>query len=309
MKLALVGFDNTSKSLANEAIKRNHELIGICSKFTAQSTTWGTKKNIPIYSIPGRMLAIPKLNAVLVSSNTEISTPFCSKVLNQGIHIYVSGQRDLNPKQVQALDKILTAGKGKILFESRLENSSPLNSLAVQASSGKIGDTGFIKIHSGWPYPPKKESNKGGVVTHQLAHQFRWLVQHFGPVKKVFAQGVQNSAKRKLDYAMITLTLKKGTLVQIIGSFQTGITPFCRAEICGTNGMVQYDSSDSPIQTHTGSTRSPELGSLVEKNWESFESLIASRTKGTQQAKHFLQAQRIASSALQSMKSGKPISL
>jgi predicted dehydrogenase len=309
MKLALVGFDAVSRKVAETALQRNHELSGICSKFTATTTTWGTKNNVPLYSIPGRMLAIRGLDAVILSSQLPNSPAFILTALKQGKHIYVSGRPDFSVKMIGTLEKVLSSGRGRLFFETHLDHSSALNAMAAQSANGKIGNPGFIKLHSGWKNPSKKDLTPGGVVTEQLTHQFRWIIQHFGGIKKVFAQGVRQSGKRPLDYAMITLTLKKGLLVQVIGSYQTRITPYCRAEICGTDGMVQYDSADAPIQTSAGSSISPEQHTQSEQNWQAFENLVRGRSKGTQQAKHFLQAQRVALNALRSIKTGKPVLL
>jgi predicted dehydrogenase len=309
MKIALVGFSPASRGVAEAALKNNNDLSGVCSHFTAAATTWITAHGVPIYSVPGRMLNIRGLDAAVVSSHKPISAPFVVKALGQGTHVYVSGRPNFTANDIGALDKGVTSGSGKLFFETHLDHARGLNTLAVQCAQGKIGDAGFIKIHSAWSMPPRNKRSKGGVVTDELVHQFRWLIRYFGGVKKVFAQGVRKGGKRPLDYAMITLTMKKNLLVQVIGSYQSGIDSFCRAEICGTDGMIQFNSAESPVQSTTKKASRPDPNTYPDEHWRDFEALVHGRSKGIQEAKQYLQAQRVASSALRSMKTDKPIML
>lgn len=189
--------------------------------------------------------------------------------------------------------------------------SDPFATLASQVKAGSVGDTGFIKIHSNQPIPRGVSvgSSKlcNAVVWNSLLHDIDWLQQHFGPIRKVFCQGVAKS-RPKLEYVMATFTLKGSVIAQVIHSYQSHGESTVRAEICGTSGIVQYDSTVGPIRHHGSKKAKAPLNTNIDwaRHWNAFENAIQRRTVPAKVAKSFSDPVRIAGLAIQSMRTGTP---
>ncbi|MFP6584597.1 MAG: hypothetical protein VCD00_18840 [Candidatus Hydrogenedentota bacterium] len=189
--------------------------------------------------------------------------------------------------------------------------SGPFATLASQVIAGSVGDTGFIKIHSNQPIPRGVSvgSSKlcNAVVWNSLLHDIDWLQQHFGPIRKVFCQGVAKS-RPKLEYVMATFTLKGGVIAQVIHSYQSHGESMVRAEISGTSGIVQYDSTVGPIRQHGSKNAAAPSNTNTDwsSHWSAFETAIQRRTISTKATKSFSDPVHIAGLAIESMRTGAP---
>lgn len=112
--------------------------------------------------------------------------------------------------------------------------------------------------HGGWFRDPARS---GGVTLDLAIHDFDWLRWTLGEVERVYSQSV--SARRPdlpgADYSLTTLTFESGAVAHVEatwmdpGGFRTTF------EVCGSEGMIEYDSrSNAALRTHT------ESGSVLE---------------------------------------------
>ncbi len=194
--------------------------------------------------------------------------------------------------------------------------SAPYSALANQVAEGKSGEVGFIKIHANQPIPrgytPTKGSPCAEVILNEMVQDIDWLHLNFGPIKKVFCQGTQQF-KPKTEYAMATFTLKKGVIAQVIHSYQTTVIPSLRAEICGTAGMVQYDSADTPIRQIPARSEKEQAALDAATRWSShwiaFGDLVIRGTDTAKDARSYVAPAQIATLAVQSVKTNRPFSV
>ncbi len=106
-------------------------------------------------------------------------------------------------------------------------------------------------------------AQSGGVALDLILHDFDWLRWTFGPVSRVYTQGLMGRTELagRLDYALVTLRFVAGAVAHITGSWAhpTGFrTTF---EIAGDGGLIEHDSARSaPL---TASLRGGEGGGSV----------------------------------------------
>jgi predicted dehydrogenase len=181
--------------------------------------------------------------------------------------------------------------------------------LEGQVAGGSVGDPGFIKVHSNQLAPKGVAvAGKGlcnAVVWNSLIHDIDWLQQEFGPIKRIFAQGVQKS-RPKLEYVMATFTLKGGVIAQVIHSYQSHGENTVRAEICGTTGIVQYDSTLSPIRGFGDAQKSVVPGIDWAGQWSAFEAATVKRSVIKKVSGAYAVPVKIAGLVLESIRSGAP---
>lgn len=190
-------------------------------------------------------------------------------------------------------------------YERRI--SDPFATLSRQVEIGSVGKTGFIKIHSNQPAPKTLSVGSSktcdAVVWNSLIHDIDWLNLHFGPIRSVFAQGVSKS-RPKLEYVMATFTLKGGVIAQVIHSYQSFGESVVRAEISGTTGIVQYDSSIEAIrqQGSKRGTKTPDIDWAG--HWKIFESTLSRKSVPKKTIASYIAPIRIANAVIESIKTG-----
>ncbi|MDK1021945.1 MAG: Gfo/Idh/MocA family oxidoreductase [Candidatus Hydrogenedentes bacterium] len=208
--------------------------------------------------------------------------------------------------------------RGVVCHVANPSRSRPeYEAIEAQINAAKIGKVGYIRTYRAGPMPKgagnwyRDYAQSGGVTLDGLVHDFDWISRQFGKVKKVFCQNLEHGG---FDFSMVTLRLETGAIAQVIGSWAhaKGSAPSLRIELCGTGGMVQYDSGDVPVRTSRRSGGTPALGlSPVLKSIEEseIEQFIAA-TDGVgdpASAEDALWAVRVAEAALRSAKTGRAV--
>ena len=227
--------------------------------------------------------------------------------LRAGIPVYYAGTSDALLRKAGGLDEALI-GRALLYVPYARRFQGSFEVMASQARDGAVGDPGFVRIHSNQPFPrgtgaPQKRE-RYEVVWGGLIHDIDWLQREFGPIRKVFAQGVQKT-RPKLEYVMATFTMKSGLIAQVIHSYQSHGESVVRAEICGTSGIVQFDSSEQPIRQHGGVHLLEQIEPDYDAHWEAFEALASQKRVSKKQAASFTDPVRIADLTQKSIRSGQ----
>ena len=197
--------------------------------------------------------------------------------------------------------------------------------LRLQAQSGVIGHVGFIKTFRGGMCPVgsagwfRDFGKSGGAVLDLLIHDFDWIRYAFGDIERVFCQNLMRERPTIMDYAMVTLTLKSGAIAQTIGSWAHPEGFRVKAELCGADGMLTYDSADAPIavmpRNHGKNSSnaivpsSPVDKSPYQLEWEDFIAHIGGHAPARVTPEDALAALHIAECALKSAKTGAPVTV
>ncbi len=88
-------------------------------------------------------------------------------------------------------------------------------------------------------------SRSGGLVLDLILHDFDWMLWTFGPVRRVYAQGLIGSPlfASPLDYALVTLRFASGAVGHVTGSWSHPGGFRTTLEIAGDGGIIEHDSA------------------------------------------------------------------
>jgi predicted dehydrogenase len=192
-------------------------------------------------------------------------------------------------------------------------------------SSGTIGDIGVVRTRRGGSFPAgwsdwyADHSKSGGVILDLIIHDFDFLRWNFGEVERVFAKGIAERKLENLDYALVTLVFKSGVIAHVEGTWahQTFSSQF---EFAGKNGIIEYDSlKEEPVllsikQLNDGKSgvavpQSPLKKSPYYIELEHFLTCLKSNEPPIVTAEDAYKAMEISVAALQSLKTGLPVTL
>ena len=163
-------------------------------------------------------------------------------------------------------------------------------------------------------------AQSGGVVLDLILQDFDWLRWTFGPVSRVYAQGLSGRAQfaGRLDYALVTLRFVSGAVGHVTGSWAHPGGFRTTLEIAGDAGTIEHDSARSaPL---TASLRSSSSVAVPESppaagedpcylEIAAFVSALQHNQPPPVTLRDGREAARIAFAALESIETGKVVQL
>ncbi|HEX5323227.1 MAG TPA: Gfo/Idh/MocA family oxidoreductase, partial [Capsulimonadaceae bacterium] len=197
--------------------------------------------------------------------------------------------------------------------------------------NGEVGKPAAIRCARVSSHPRGSVSNwyaeptqSGGVALDLMIHDFDWLRWCFGDVDHVFAKGLYGKSEHQgsLDYALATLRFKSGAVGHVCGSWSHPSGFRTTFEICGDAGMLEHDSAKSvPLMAALKKQEGSTPGVIVPDNalaplddpyyleLRHFVDCLLTGAKPMVTLQDARAAVQIALGAIESIESGKPVTL
>ncbi|TGV29434.1 gfo/Idh/MocA family oxidoreductase, partial [Mesorhizobium sp. M00.F.Ca.ET.186.01.1.1] len=192
-------------------------------------------------------------------------------------------------------------------------------------NDGTIGNVGVARTFRGGIFPTAWNDwyadykNSGGLVLDMIIHDFDFLRWCFGDVERVYAKSLLGRGFARIDYALVTLRFKSGMIAHVEGSWaHEGFS--MKMELAGSEGIIQYDSAkEKPLiavnrakQAGMGGVAVPE-SPLRENPYfrelKHFIDCIENDLEPRVTVEDAVKAVEIARAALESIETGKPVTL
>jgi len=116
-------------------------------------------------------------------------------------------------------------------------------------ASGRLGRIGVVRFSRSGPFPKgwndwyaDPQLSKGLFLDLSI-HDFDFLNWCFGPVERVYARKISN--ERPMEYGLAIVRMKSGVIAHVEGSWAHPRPFSYRFEICGSEGMMEFDSAKS----------------------------------------------------------------
>ena len=193
--------------------------------------------------------------------------------------------------------------------------------IAALVATGRIGDVGFVRTFRGGTFPKgagnwyRDYAQSGGAAFDLLIHEFDWIEHVFGLIESVFCQNLLRLKPTPLDYAMATVKVNNGPIAQLIGSWAHTEGYRVKAEVCGGEGMIAFDSAERPVAVSPRKRQNDRLSPYLPecivsespylKDWRVFLEGLRLGGQKTGSTVAGLRAVRGAELALQSAKLGR----
>ena len=170
----------------------------------------------------------------------------------------------------------------------------------------------------------RDSAQSGGVVLDMIIHDFDWLRWSFGPVTRVYAQGLYGKPEHagKRDYALVTLRHDSGAVSHVTGSWAHPGGFRTTLEIAGDAGLIEHDSARSAPLTFSphaaagggGGVTVPESPLAADENpyfleLKAFVGALGKSVPMPVTVHDAREAARIALAALESIETGKAVTL
>jgi len=272
-------------------------------------------------------LADPEVHGVIIASSTNTHANLMELSANAGKAIFCEKPVDLSVARVrECLASVAESGAiCSIGFNRRYDPQFSALKQAIEA--GKVGDLEMLTITSRDPSPPPVEyiEVSGGLFRDMMIHDFdmaSWLLDD--EIVEVFATAscqvdpaIGNAGD--VDTALVTLKTVSGKLCQISNSRRASYGYDQRVEAFGSKGMAQVanltESALSITNEQGALSAKPEYFFLERYNdayrleLDNFIACIKGEATPVAGGNEGLQSLLLAEAAVESMRTGKAVSL
>ncbi len=193
-----------------------------------------------------------------------------------------------------------------------------------QVKNGAVGQSAVVRTSRSGPTPHSTDdwqcdySLSGGVTLDLLTSEFDWLRWCFGEVKSVYAKGLSTGLAEeqpmKMDYTLVTLKFKSGVLAHVEGSWADPSGYGMSFEIAGDKGLLEYNfnlpaSPAAEIRDESGKRVLLTDENVYTPMINDFLRSLDSGDPPCCTVSDAIEAIRISEAALESIKTGNPITL
>lgn len=186
--------------------------------------------------------------------------------------------------------------------------------------SGAIGRPGAARCRRGGKAPVgsagwfRDATRSGGVLLDLAVHEFDWLSWTLGDVTSVMAQSVAFSGQEAVgDYGLATLTHAGGAVSHVEATWMDPAGFRMTFEVCGSEGMIQYDSRTS-VAVRTSNEKGTFTDNNLAGNQDPYFRQLSTWVSCVQSGEPYavrpedgFKAVAIAEAALQSAQAGKVV--
>ncbi|HLJ54293.1 MAG TPA: Gfo/Idh/MocA family oxidoreductase, partial [Chthonomonadaceae bacterium] len=197
-----------------------------------------------------------------------------------------------------------------------------------QVQAGAVGAPAAVRTRRGGAMPRGwndwygKYDLSGGCILDLMIHDFDWLRWTFGEVERVYAIGLTSRRLPDLDYALVTLRFVSGAIGHVEGTWADPGGFKVAIEIAGDKGLLDYNFNQPtgvPFQAALAGGDGPRAGvalpespvsvSPYQLELQHFVHCVEAGTSPSITPADGAAAVRIATAAIESIETGKPVML
>lgn len=264
-------------------------------------------------------------DAIDVCLPTDLHKPHALMAIAAGKSVLC--EKPMGIDEPECIEMIEAASKaGVLLMPAQVVRCFPefkhAHDLVV---AGKVGTPIAARTRRGGKAPVGSGSwftdtnRSGGVLLDLAIHDFDWLRWTFGEVASVSSRTVRITRPEMLaglpgDYSLTTLEFDSGLIAHVEGTWLDPSGFRATFEICGTDGMIEFDSRKigvSRVHTEGKSITENPMDQARDPYYvqgRGFVEAIVNKTAPPVTALDGLMAVSIARAAMQSAATGKPVS-
>jgi predicted dehydrogenase len=208
---------------------------------------------------------IESVDVVDVCLPTDLHAEVGLKAIASGRAVFMekpmAGTLDEGHRLVEAADKA-----GVPFMPGQVVRFFPeFSKAAGLVRGGAVGTPGAARTRRGGSAPQggtgwfMDHARSGGVIVDLAIHDFDWLRWTLGEVKEVYSRSVGSTTGTGPDYALTTLSFDSGAVAHVEATWMDPSGFRAAFEVCGSEGMIEYDSrSNAALRTHSAGRSASE---------------------------------------------------
>ncbi len=311
----------------------NAQLVGVMDTRSEAANALAQKHTATAFTEFEKMLTETHPDVVDVCCPTPYHAEYVCKAAELAKSLGIKGISTEKPmgRSLEDCDRMIAATEeaGIPLFVAHVVRFFPEFALAKrQVEQGAVGKPAAIRTRRGGPMPRAWDdwyadfTRSGGLILDLIIHDFDWLLWTFGEVERVYARGTVESRLPAFDYALVTLRFKSGAIAHVEGTWNDPGGFKVALEIAGDEGLLEFNANQptgTPFRAALSGGDVPRAGVAVPESPMAVNPYQA-------ELQHFLgcletgvpfsitpqegrEAVRVALAAIESIQTGKPVTL
>ncbi len=323
MRLGIIGCGVLGRFHAPCAVKAGFKVVACSDPVRANAELLAAEHGAEVIDDAMALCASDNIDVVAICTPTHVHAAFVIEAAKHGKHIFC--EKPFCRTLAQCDDALAAVKKAgvKLFVGHVVRYFQEFCAMKQQIDEGKIGKPGFVRTFRGGQSPLGEGSwfrdfeKSGGVTLDCIIHDFDWLRYAFGDPERVFSQNLRERIDEGIDYAMVTFRFKSGVIATVTGSWAHPTGFKVKAEICGDNGMITYDSSEAPIASQLRGAggaapgvvlpASPVNDSPYYLEWADFQGWLQDKHAPRVTPEDAVWAVRMGLGAIESAETGQPV--
>ena len=322
MNVAIIGCGGMGGHHAQFATKCGLKVVAcgdvVKAKAEALAHRFGAEPTTDCLALCGRK----DVDIVGIMTPTPYHTEYVIAAAGARKHVFCEKPFGRAVAQCEAAKAACEKAGVKLFVAHVLRYFHEFEAIKTQIENGKTGKVGFVRAYRGGIFPQgealwfRDYAQSGGVTFDSSIHDFDWLRYAFGDPERIFCQALQRDDA--LDYALATIRMKSGVIAHVIGTWAHPAGFRVKIEVCGDRGTITYDSSEAPVAAMMREVPGSAPGMIVPASpvevspyqieWQDFIAWLEGKREPKVTPADAVWAVRIACAALESAKTGKPVS-
>jgi predicted dehydrogenase len=267
------------------------------------------------------LIARDDVDVVGIMTPTPSHVDYVIAAAEAGKHIFCEKPFGRTVQECERAEAAVKKAGVKLFVGHVVRYFHEFEAIRAQIEAGKAGTVGFVKAYRGGIFPQGEDlwfrdyDQSGGVAFDSSIHDYDWIRYVFGDPERVFCQALQRGDA--VDYALVTMRMKSGPIAHVVGTWAHPAGFRVKVEVCGSGGMITYDSAEAPISTMMREVAAGGPGMIVpaspvetspyQLEWVDFMQWLEGKGEPRVTPADATWAVRIASAALESARSGAPV--
>lgn len=324
MNVAIIGCGGMGRLHAEMATNCGLRVTACADAMRKAAMSAAAPYRAKVFADPQGAIKSKEVDIVVITTPTPTHEKYVTAAANAGKHIFCEKPFGRSADECKRAIAVAKRAEVKLFVGHVVRYFHEFEAIKRQIDAGAIGETGWVKLYRGGIFPGGPKSwfrdyaQSGGVTFDCMIHDLDWARYVFGDPERIFCQTLMRKTPVQVDYSQVTMRMKNGVIATIIGTWAQPSGFQVKVEVCGSSGMVQYDSHDAPL---SGEARkvvsgpsmivpvSPVAVSPYQREWEEFLGLIEGRGEPRVTAQDALHAVQMAEAALQSAEKRQPVKL
>ena len=225
------------------------ELVGVHAAAVDQAVELSQRHEVDHIGSMDALLEDDRIEAVLIATPTSTHDELAAIAMAHGRHVFVEKPVTRTLQDALMLRRTARA-TGRVLGVGHVIRYFPeYRAIRDAIERGDVGTPAVATFGRRCQQPdwaPDRwhtdMGRSGGVAVDMLIHDVDLVRWYFGDPTEVYARVVGSDTYAGLDYALATLTVPDGPICHLHGSWAEPDGFSQQAEVCGTGGMLSYDS-------------------------------------------------------------------
>ena len=324
MNVAIIGCGVMGKMHAEMAVRCGLKVVVCADNFQKAANELAQKYGANSTNNSQPALSRDDVDIVVIATPTTTHAALVQAAAKEGKHIFCEKPFCRTVAECKSSIDVAKEHGVKLFIGHVVRYFQEFEAVRAQLQQGVVGEPGFAHLYRGGAYPAGQDNwfrnykLSGGVTLDCMIHDLDWIRFVFGEPERIFCQALQRSNPETLDYSQVTMRMKSGLIAKVIGTWAHPSGFHVKIEVCGSKGMVQFDSNDVPLTSErrgegaavgTIVPSSPVLKSPYLLEWEDFLGWLEGRHEPRVTPEDGLHAVAMATAALKSAETKAPVTL